>query len=227
MGRFSPFDIFVRQPHLLRGPKVFRFIVMKRLSSSLVAAATLCLTALPAFAEQIPLNRLSTYLQDLKTAQAAFTQISDDGTIMTGQLMLKRPWKIRFEYDQDDTLVLAEARAVAIFDPRGNPQPETYPLGKTPLKLILDRNIDLGRANMVVGHSYDGTSTSVLAQDPEHPEYGTIELVFTDNPVQLRQWVVRDEGGSATTVVLGELDGTVTLSNRLFDIGEEKQRRSR
>jgi outer membrane lipoprotein-sorting protein len=200
---------------------------MKRLSSSLVAAATLCLTALPAFAEQIPLSRLSTYLQDLKTAQAAFTQISDDGTIMTGQLMLKRPWKIRFEYDQDDTLVLAEARAVAIFDPRGNPQPETYPLGKTPLKLILDRNIDLGRANMVVGHSYDGTSTSVLAQDPEHPEYGTIELVFTDNPVQLRQWVVRDEGGSATTVVLGELDGTVTLSNRLFDIGEEKQRRSR
>ncbi|MCG7572994.1 outer membrane lipoprotein carrier protein LolA [Phaeobacter sp. CNT1-3] len=200
---------------------------MKLLSSSLVAAATLCLTALPAFAEQIPLSRLSTYLQDLKTAQAAFTQISDDGTIMTGQLMLKRPWKIRFEYDQDDTLVLAEARAVAIFDPRGNPQPETYPLGKTPLKLILDRNIDLGRANMVVGHSYDGTSTSVLAQDPEHPEYGTIELVFTDNPVQLRQWVVHDEGGSATTVVLGELDGTVTLSNRLFDIGEEKQRRSR
>lgn len=200
---------------------------MKRLSTSLVALAALSLSALPVLAEQIPLKRLSAYMEDLKTAQADFTQISGDGTIMTGQLMLKRPWKIRFEYDQDETLVLAEARAVAIFDPRGNPQPETYPLGKTPLKLILDRNINLDRANMVVGHRYDGTATSVLAQDPEHPEYGTIELIFTDNPVQLRQWVVRDDGGSATTVVLGELDSSVTLPNRLFDIGAEKERRSR
>ncbi|MCG7494943.1 outer membrane lipoprotein carrier protein LolA [Thalassobius sp. Cn5-15] len=200
---------------------------MKRFSMSLAAIAALGLSALPAFADQIPLERLSGYLNGLKTAQANFTQISDDGTIMTGQLQLKRPWKIRFEYDQDETLVLAESRSVAIFDPRGNPQPETYPLSKTPLKLILDRSIDLAKANMVVGHTHDGTSTSILAQDPEHPEYGTLELVFTDNPVQLRQWVVRDEVGTATTVVLGELDGSVSLRNSVFSIRAEKERRSR
>lgn len=200
---------------------------MKTLRYTVAALTALSLSALPALAEKISLNQLSAYLNDLKTAQADFTQISDDGTIMTGQLMLKRPWKIRFEYDQDKTLVLAEARTVAIFDPRGNPQPETYPLGKTPLKLILDRNINLGRANMVVGHSYDGTATTVVAQDPEHPEYGTLSLVFTDNPVQLRQWIVRDDVGSATTVVLGALDGSVKLSNQIFDIGVEKERRSR
>ena len=200
---------------------------MKTLRYTVAALTALSLSALPALAEKISLNQLSAYLNDLKTAQADFTQISDDGTIMTGQLMLKRPWKIRFEYDQDKTLVLAEARTVAIFDPRGNPQPETYPLGKTPLKLILDRNINLGRANMVVGHSYDGTATTVVAQDPEHPEYGTLSLVFTDNPVQLRQWIVRDDAGSGTTVVLGALDSSVKLSNQIFDIGVEKERRSR
>ncbi|WP_321830261.1 outer membrane lipoprotein carrier protein LolA [Thalassovita sp.] len=200
---------------------------MKTLRYTVAALTALSLSALPALAEKISLNQLSAYLNDLKTAQADFTQISDDGTIMTGQLMLKRPWKIRFEYDQDKTLVLAEARTVAIFDPRGNLQPETYPLGKTPLKLILDRNINLGRANMVVGHSYDGTATTVVAQDPEHPEYGTLSLVFTDNPVQLRQWIVRDDAGSATTVVLGALDSSVKLSNQIFDIGVEKERRSR
>ncbi|MEC7965889.1 MAG: outer membrane lipoprotein carrier protein LolA [Pseudomonadota bacterium] len=200
---------------------------MKTLRYTVAALTALSLSALPALAEKISLNQLSAYLNDLKTAQADFTQISDDGTIMTGQLMLKRPWKIRFEYDQDKTLVLAEARTVAIFDPRGNPQPETYPLGKTPLKLILDRNINLGRANMVVGHSYDGTATTVVAQDPEHPEYGTLSLVFTDNPLQLRQWIVRDDAGSATTVVLGALDSSVKLSNQIFDIGVEKERRSR
>lgn len=200
---------------------------MMKIRHTLAALAALTLTALPAAADQISLKALSAYLNDLKTAQAGFTQISDDGTIMTGQLKLKRPWKIRFEYDQDKTLVLASGRSVAIFDPRGNPQPETYPLGKTPLKLILDRHINLERANMVVGHSYDGTATKVLAQDPQHPEYGTIELVFTSNPVQLRQWVIRDDVGSATTVVLGAMDTSVKLKNSIFDISDEKERRSR
>ena len=194
-----------------------------------VAAGVLSLSlSLPARAEQISLDDLSAYLNDLTTARADFTQINDDGTIATGELLIKRPWKMRFEYaPPDKTLVLASARAVAIFDPKGNPQPETYPLMKTPLKLILDRTVDLGRANMVVGHGYDGTATTVTAQDPEHPEYGTLQLVFTDNPVQLRQWVVNDEVGSSTTVVLGAMETDIDLGNALFDIDAEKDRRAR
>lgn len=200
---------------------------MKQFRKTLAAVAVLALSALPAAAEQISLNQLSAYLNDMGSVQSGFTQISEDGTIMTGTLMIKRPWKIRFEYDQDDTLVISSARAVAIFDPKGNPQPETYPLNRTPLKLILGQNINLARENMVVGHSYDGTATRVLAQDPEHPEYGTLELIFTDNPVQLRQWVTRDDAGSETTIVLGGLDDSARLPNALFNINAEKARREK
>lgn len=200
---------------------------MNMLRQFFASALGAVLLAGPAAAEAISLNTLSAYLQAMKTAKADFTQISDDGTIMTGQLTLKRPWKIRFEYNNDKTLVLASALAVAIFDPKGSPQPETYPLKRTPLKLILDRNIDLAKDNMVVGHSYDGTATKVIAQDPEHPELGTLELVFTDNPVQLRQWVVNDDAGNATTVILGALETGMTISNQVFDIDEEVARRSR
>ena len=55
------------------------------------------------------------------------------------------------------------------------------------------------------------------AQDPQHPEYGHIELKFTGNPVQLRQWVVHDDSGSATTVVLGDLKTGMPLQQRLFN----------
>jgi len=57
----------------------------------------------------------------------------------------------------------------------------------------------------------------VTAQDPENPEYGSIQMKFTGNPVQLRQWVVLDDGGGRTTVVLGGLKTGGSLSNRLFD----------
>jgi hypothetical protein len=74
---------------------------------------------------------------------------------------------------------------------------------------------------MVVGHSADGTSTRIRAQDPEHPEYGSIELVFTADPVELRQWVITDDLGAETTVILGELAKGGSLSARLFDITAE------
>ena len=113
---------------------------------------------------------------------------------------------------------MAGGGQVAIFDGKSNTGPEQYPLRRTPLSLILDRNVNLARANMVVGHHEDGPSTIVTAQDPEHPEYGNIELVFTGSPVELRQWIINDSAGSRTTVVLGDLQKGVRLANDRFVI---------
>ena len=131
---------------------------------------------------------------------------------------IKRPGKMRFEYDPPTkSLVIADHNTVGIFDAKGDASPETYPLNRTPLNIILAANVDLSRARMVTGHSEDGPSTIVKAQDPQHPEYGHIELKFTGNPVQLRQWVVHDDSGSATTVVLGDLKTGMPLQQRLFN----------
>ena len=54
---------------------------------SLALAPVLCLAlAFPALAEKIPLNEISRYLNSLKTAQAAFTQVNPDGSVSTGQV---------------------------------------------------------------------------------------------------------------------------------------------
>ncbi|WP_413902993.1 LolA family protein [Tateyamaria sp.] len=183
-----------------------------------IAAIVLALLAgQAALADKLSLNALSAYLNDLKTAEGSFTQINDDGSISTGKLYIKRPGRMRFEYNAPDTaLVVASANAVYIVDSKSNQPPETYPLRRTPLSLILARNVNLSAANMVVGHDFDGTATVVTAQDPKNPEYGSIQMKFTGNPVQLRQWVVNDNGGGKTTVVLGELKTGGSLSNRLF-----------
>ena len=123
---------------------------------------------------------------------------------------------MRFEYD--DALVLASSGSIKIIDKKSNLPPESYALRRTPLSLILARNVDLGQAKMVVGHDYDGTATIVRAQDPKNPEYGSIELKFTSSPVELRQWVVSDSNGGRSTVILGELVKGGVLANQLFEI---------
>ncbi|AXT28098.1 outer membrane lipoprotein carrier protein LolA [Ruegeria sp. AD91A] len=168
-------------------------------------------------ADKLPLSQISNYLNGLKTVQTTFTQVNDDGSLSTGKLWMQRPGKMRFEYDPPNSaVVLARSGSVQIFDPKSNQPPEQYPLKRTPLSIVLARNVNLSQANMVMGHSFDGTATVVTAQDPKNPEAGRIELMFTDNPVELRKWVIHDNAGSQTTVLLGALNEGGRLDQKLF-----------
>lgn len=198
---------------------------MNRRTLFLAPVALLALSA-PVLAEKLSLGTLSKYLNGLTTVEADFTQVNSDGSVSTGRIFIKRPGRVRFEYNPPDkALVLAGGQQVAIFDGKSNVPPEQYPLKRTPLNLILAANIDLGRAKMVVGHSADATSTRVKAQDPEHPEYGTIELVFSADPVELRQWVITDDLGQQTTVILGTMKKGGSLGEGMFSITNEKNKR--
>lgn len=182
----------------------------------------------PAKAQIIPLAELSRYFNAFTTAEGEFTQINPDGTLATGRMFIRRPGRVRFEYDPpEQALVMAGGSQVAIFDGRSNQGPNQYPLRQTPLNIILEQNVDFSRARMVVGHTTDGTTTTVIAQDPENPQYGSIRLVFSSNPTELRQWVIRDDTGAETTVILGNMRFGGNLSARLFDITAETAARQR
>lgn len=196
---------------------------MKTTYLALVAALV---APVPALADAIPLSEINAYLNGITSAESTFTQINADGTVSTGQFYIQRPGRARFEYDGDDLLVMAGGGQLAIFDGRGNTQAEQYPLRETPLSIILDRNVNLMATGMVMGHDFDGTSTRVVAQDPERPEIGSLTMVFTDDPVELRQWVVTDQAGAETTIVLGALREDTRISQGLFSIPQELNRRS-
>lgn len=201
---------------------------MKRRSLLLSLALLPALAAGPAFGQSSPisLSELSRYFNGFQTAQGTFTQINPDDTLSTGRIMIQRPGRVRFEYDPPDPdLVLAAGGSVNIFDARSNQGPTVYPLNRTPLNLILAANVDLTRERMVVDHFTDGQTTVVVAQDPEHPEYGNIRLVFSAGPVELRQWIVTDDMGRETTVILGDLQLGVSLAPTLFSADIEIQRR--
>lgn len=181
--------------------------------------------AFPALAEKISLNEISRYLNGIQTAQSEFTQVNGDGSISTGTMFIHRPNRVRFEYKGDNTLVLASAGQVAVFDGKSRSGPQQYPLSETPLSIILAPNVNLGQARMVTSHVESRNTTVVTAQDPRHPEYGNIQMIFSANPTQLRQWVVTDRAGTKTTVILGEMTTGVSIPPSKFAIANEVNRR--
>jgi outer membrane lipoprotein-sorting protein len=198
------------------------------LTRFLLAPLFVALTALPGWADKLSLTELSGYINGLTTLEAEFTQINADQTISTGRILINRPGRARFEYaPPDETLVIAGGQQLAVFDGKSNTGPEQYPLKETPLNLILARDVNLARSGMVMAHDYDGTATLVTAQDPENPQYGNIQLMFTADPVELRQWVITDGSGAQTTVILGALKTGMRFNTATFSITAEIDKRNR
>ncbi len=185
------------------------------------------LVVAPAAAEPIPLNRISAYFNALETVEARFTQFNGDGSISTGTLYIRRPGRMRFEYDPpEQALVMAGSGRLAVFDNRSNSvKPEEYPLRRTPLNILLEKQVDLAQRDVVVGHSGDAAATTVVARDPKNPDIGQMEFTFAEGPLRLAEWVTVDSLGARTRVVLTQLKTGGRLRQRLFNIPQEIQSR--
>ncbi|MDH5798486.1 MAG: outer membrane lipoprotein carrier protein LolA [Paracoccaceae bacterium] len=191
-----------------------------------LTVAALVSTATFAQAEPLSLDDISSYFNSMTTLKTEFEQLNDDGSVSRGRLYIRRPGRIRFEYDRpDDSLVISGEGQVAIFDNKSNAPPEKFPLVKTPLYLILGPEVDLDAEKFVTAVRSDEEATSVLIQDIEHPEIGTMQLVFANDPVALRQWIIMDGSGQRTQVNLGDLELGMSLHPRLFKIDDEEKKR--
>ena len=109
------------------------------------------------------------------------------------------------EYDGEDSAGRRGRRAGwAIFDGRSNSRPEQYPLRETPLNLIVERNVDLGRSGMVIGHEFRRHRDPVSwHKDPDRPE-DRDDRTWSSPATRSNcaNGLITDSTGSKTTVVL-------------------------
>ena len=194
---------------------------MKRLIIALPAliALTFWFNGTAAHAQQLSLGQITKYLNSMRAAQAKFVQANPDKTLAQGVLYIQKPGKIRYEYTTPaDSLVISDGRMLGVFDKKSNRGPQRYDLKRTPLDILLNNSINLEAAGVVRNISSDGVKTQVIATDPQNPKAGTITMVFTANPTELRQWIVTDRSGKNTTVILNDLKVRNSVSADLFDI---------
>ena len=183
-----------------------------------LAALPLAAAPLAALAQDRTLTEVSKYLNQLRSVKGRFTQINANGSRSRGTYYLRRPGFIRFEYDGDAALVIADGTNIGVFDAKSNTGAQKYPLGTTPLRLLLRDNIDLNEPGVSRGTSNDGTFTSVVLQDPRKPRDGSMTLTFSNRPPALKQWVVTEKSGQKTTVVLETIEKTAGFDRDLFNI---------
>lgn len=162
------------------------------------------------------LARISAYLNSLRTATGDFVQIAPTGEVSDGKFFISRPGKIRFEYTPPNpTLVVSDGTWVVVFDLRTCSQ-QTAPLSQTPLNLLLKDRVNLRTEGAVTKVESGDGQMKVTAIDPGAPNQGSITMVFSENPLELRQWIITDAEGQTTTVALSEVRRGVDISITKF-----------
>jgi outer membrane lipoprotein-sorting protein len=166
-------------------------------------------------------ERVQQTLGAITTLKAHFLQIAPDGRTSQGTAWLDRPGRMRFEYAKPSPLLLVASGGKLVFNDSELKQTTSLPLDKTPLGLLLRPDFTLSGDVTVTGFQHADGQLQLTLVRTASPGDGSLTLVFSDQPLTLRSWIVVDAQGRQTRV---ELDGVAlggVLPQTLFntDIG--------
>lgn len=161
---------------------------------------------------------LSAYLNSVTTMQGRFTQQASDGRLAQGSFYLRRPGRLRFEYDEPyPTLVVADGVWAAVINRRTKTN-DQIPLNSTPLALLLRENVNLSAEGAVRDIQRGPGVMRVTAIDPKRPGDGSVTMIFSSNPVELQQWVVVDPQGRQSTISMHNVQRGMAIDPTKFVI---------
>jgi outer membrane lipoprotein-sorting protein len=213
-----------------------RSLMTLRNYASAAALAALCIPAVtasaPAVAQAVnPLNEVVGALRGISTLKADFTQTDRSGQTVSGVLTLKRPGRIRFQYQKGvPMLIVGDGKALTLIDYEVK-QVQRWPIGNSPLGAILDPKRDVASFG-TLKPTGNPNVISVEVRDRKHPEYGVITLIFTRKAsapggLELTTWVSLDSQNTRTTVRLSNHQYGMPIPDSAFRWNDPRPRTRR
>lgn len=189
---------------------------------ALILATGVAYAATSPYAGDPVIKQAESYFKTFKSAKARFTQTAPDGSRANGTFYIKRPGKLRFEYDPPlKDFVVADGLFIYFYDGELEQQ-SNAPIGQTLADFILRDNIKLSGDVTVTALSKTEDRVYIRMVQTSDPQAGSITLSFTREPFQLKSWQVLDSQGQATLIELSNLQSNVDLPNSLFAYHDPK-----
>ncbi len=194
---------------------------MYRLAPLPLAAALALATPVATLAAPSPdLAQVSQHLKTVTTMTADFVQTDRAGKVLTGTVVLKRPGKVRFQYQKGvNLLIVGDGKALNLID-YDVKQESRWPIGNSPLAVLLNPDQDLSKFARVLPTA-DPRVLLVEAKDARHPEFGTITMAFARLPsapggLTLQGWSTLDAQNNRSTIKLTNQRFNVAVAESNF-----------
>ena len=189
---------------------------------------TLLVAPVVVAAQSSDLGLVSAHLRSVATMTANFAQTDRAGKTLSGVLTLARPGRIRFQYEKNVPILLVSDGKALYFIDYSVKQVQRWPIGNSPLAVLLDPNRDLGRVAKIV-KGPDSRIVLTEVRDAKHPEYGIITLAFERNDsapggLMLVGWVALDSQNNRTSIRLTNQKFNGPVSGEAFKWRDPRSR---
>ena len=183
-------------------------------------------SAASAQSQQSDLTSAITALRAISTMRADFVQADPRGNRVKGVLTLKRPGRIRFQYEKGVPMLIVSDGAALTFIDYQVRQVQRWPIKNSPLGALLDPNRDVMQYGKLVA-SNNSQVVSVEVRDKKHPEYGVITMVFVRKPgapggMELASWATLDAQNTRTIVTLTNQQYGIAVSDSTFRFNDPR-----
>ena len=162
------------------------------------------------------LGRIEKYLNGIQSMKAGFVQLAPDGSISEGTLYMERPGKLRFAYKPPSKILMVARRGWVTFIDYEIRQVSRWPIKNTPFGALIDKQVIFGETAHIADIERRPDTLAITLDDPKDRRAGSIKLVFSRAPIQLRQWEVTDAQGLVTRVGLSNPMINIAMDRKLF-----------
>ena len=160
--------------------------------------------------------RVEQYMDNIITMQARFQQVEPDGKISRGRIYLRKPGRLRVEYDPPlPILLVADGGLLSYYDKELD-ELKQMPLEQSTAWFLVRYPIKLteGVTVSAINRSAGGLQISLYQTD--EPDAGSVSLIFVDDPLQLTQWTVTDGQYKEVRVGLFDVQVGIDVPNDKF-----------
>ncbi|MEM7071786.1 MAG: outer-membrane lipoprotein carrier protein LolA, partial [Pseudomonadota bacterium] len=135
--------------------------------------------------EQMIIESIEDWFNNLKTMQSDFAQLDHDGTYRYGKIFIKRPGYMRLDYDDPNPILLIANGTFLVFIDQQRKQITNYPLSSTPVWFLLREHVSFTNDDYIIRSIKKQFGLIYITFFKRNEEAsGWVELIFNDNPIE-------------------------------------------
>ena len=160
--------------------------------------------------------QVNKFFENLKTLEADFIQVSSSGNVSNGKIYFDLPGKFRIDYSDPNNLLITCKGFWIVIQDRNLKTTNNIPLNQSPFSILIEKQIFLSNKNIQTEFENKSGIISLTVKSSNNHQAGQLILEFSEQPFNLKKWIIKDNFGDITTVLIQNAKYNKNLSHLLF-----------
>ena len=160
--------------------------------------------------------KVNNFFENLKTLEADFIQVGPSGNVSNGKVYFDLPGKLRIDYQNPNNLLITCKGFWIVIQNRDLKTTNNIPLKNSPFAILLENQINLSNKTLDTEFKNKSGIVSLTIKGSNNNQAGELILEFSEKPLNLKKWIIKDIFGEVTTVLIQNAKYNKQLSHLLF-----------